>query len=86
MSVVSSMPAPASSTNEAAIWVTANSRSRRLVPVVMRTPPVVRLTELAPSAVGSLGTKASRTAATRARAAPTQSIVASTVTSRARTE
>ena len=36
----SSMPAPASSTNEAAICVTANSRSRRFVPEVMRTPPL----------------------------------------------
>ena len=34
------MPAPASSTNEAAICVTANSRSRRLVPPVMRTLPL----------------------------------------------
>ena len=85
-SVVSSMPAPASSTNEAAICVTANRRSRRLVPVVMRVPPAARLTELAPSAVGSLGTYASSTAATTASPAPTHSIVLSTVTSRARTE
>ena len=34
------MPAPASSTNDAAICVTAKSRSRRLVPDVMRTPPL----------------------------------------------
>ena len=42
ISVVSSAPAPASSTNDAAICVTANSRSRRLVPVVMRTLPLDR--------------------------------------------
>ena len=44
------MPAPASSTNDAAICVTAKSRSRRLVPVVMRTLPLDR-----PRPVGRIG-------------------------------
>ena len=37
-----SMPAPASSTNENAIWIVANARSRRLVDGVNRTLPLVR--------------------------------------------
>ena len=66
-SVVISMPAPASRTNEAAICVTANTRSRRLVPVVMRTPPLDSPNPLADSADGRRGTNASRTAAATAR-------------------
>ena len=85
-SAVSSMPAPASSTNEAAICVTANARSRRFVPAVMRTLPPVRPNPLLASAEGSRGTNASRTAAATASPAPTHSSVASTVTSSARTE
>ena len=56
-SVVSSMPAPASSTNDAAICVTAKSRRRRLVPEVDAgaAGEWPRLTVLAPSAVGSFG-------------------------------
>ena len=46
------MPAPASSTNDAAICVTANSRSRRLVPDVMRTLPLDRPSPLDASADG----------------------------------
>ena len=80
------MPAPASSTKDAAICVTANSRSRRLVPVVMRTLPFERPMPLEASEVGSRGTNASRTAAATARLTPTHSTVESTVTSSARTE
>ena len=36
--VATSMPAPASSTNEQAIWVAAKIRRRRFVPGVIRTP------------------------------------------------
>ena len=86
-SVVRSMPAPASSTNDAAICVTANTRRRRLVPVVMRTLPFDR-----PNAVRRLRPTAgaARTPAEpprpRASTTPTQSRLASTVTSSARTE
>ena len=86
ISVVSSTPAPASSTNDAAICVTANTRRRRLVPVVMRTLPLDRPKPFAASADGSRGTKASSTADTSARPTPTQSSVESTVRSSARTE
>ena len=85
-SAVSSMPAPASSTNDAAIWVTAKIRSRRLVPVVIRTPPFAMPSPPAPSAVGRRGTNASSTAATSASPTPTHSRLASTVRSSARTE
>ena len=85
-SVVTSIPAPATSTNDAAICVTANTCRRRFVPDVMRTPPLARLAPLAPSADGSFGTYASSTAAAMASPAPTQSRLASTVTSFARTE
>ena len=85
-SVVSSMPAPASSTNDAAICVTAKTRSRRLVPEVIRTLPFDRPKPLDASGEGSRGTNASSTAAASARPTPTHSSVASTVRSSARTE
>ena len=85
-SVVSSMPAPASSTKDAAICVTANSRRRRLVPDVIRTPPLDAPSPPAASADGSRGTNASSTAAASASATPTHSRLASTVRSSARTE
>ena len=80
------MPAPASSTNDAAIWVTAKRRSRRLVAPVMRRPPLESANPCDASAEGSRGTKASRTAATIARPTPTHSRLASSVRSSARTE
>ena len=55
-SVASSMPAPASSTNEQAICVVAKMRSRRFVPGVMRTPPVARPRPAGACADGSRGT------------------------------
>ena len=55
--------------NEAAICVTAKMRSRRFVPPVMRTPPLLRLTLCDVLPVGNRGTKARSTAATIARAA-----------------
>ncbi len=86
ISVVINMPAPASSTNDAAICVIANTRRRRFVPVVMRTLPVDRPKPFVASADGSRGTNASSTAATSARPTPTHSSVESTVRSSARTE
>ena len=86
MSVVSSMPAPASSTNDAAICVTANSRRRRFVPVVIRTLPLESPEPFDASAEGSRGTNASSTAEIIARPTPTHSTLASTVRSSARTE
>ena len=85
-SVVSSIPAPARSTNDAAICVTANRRSRRLVPDVIRTLPVVSPIPVDAPADGSRGTNASSTAAITARLTPTHSRLASTVRSSARTE
>ena len=85
-SVVSSIPAPASRTNEAPICVTANSRRRRFVPDVTRTLPFDRPRPLDASADGSRGTNASRTAAATASATPTHSRLASIVKSSARTE
>jgi len=84
MSVFSSMPAPASSTNDAAICVTAKARSRRLVDPVIRTPrPASPCGE---SAEGSRGTNARRTDATSASATPTQRTLTSSVRSSARAE
>ena len=83
---MTSMPAPATSTNDAAICVTANARRRRFVPEVSRALPLASPIPCEESADGSRGTNASSTAATMARPAPTQSSVASTVTSFARTE
>ena len=80
------MPAPASSTNEAPICVTANSRSRRLVPEVIRTPAPLTPSPFAASDDGRRGTKASRIAAASASPTPTHSRLASTVRSSARTE
>ena len=85
-SAVRSIPAPARSTNDAAICVTAKRRSRRFVPDVMRTLPVERPKPLEASAAGSRGTKARTTAAASARPTPTHSRLASTVRSSARTE
>ena len=85
-SVASSMPAPAISTNDAAICVTANIRSRRLVAPVMRRPPLDRPKPCEASAFGSRGTKARSAAASIARPTPTHSTLASSVRSSARTE
>ena len=86
-SVASSVPAPASSTNENAICVVAKTRSRRFVPGVIRTLPLASAeARRGACADGSRGTYASSTAAAMARPAPTQSRLASTVTSSARTE
>ena len=85
-SVVNSMPAPARRTNDAPICVTANTRNRRFVPLVIRTLPVERPRPFDESADGSRGTNASSTAAATASTTPTQSTVASTVTSSARIE
>ena len=82
----SSMPAPTSSTNEKATCAVAKSLSRRLVPGVMRRPPVARLTPADVSDAGKRGIQASSTAAAMARPAPTHSRLASMVTSSARTE
>ena len=68
-----SMPAPASSTNDAAICVTANARRRRFVPGVIRTLPLDRPSPFADSAEGRRGTYASSTAADTARITPTHS-------------
>jgi hypothetical protein len=76
------MPAPASSTNDAAICVTANSRRRRFVPDVIRTLPLESPRPPTASADGRRGTNASSTAAVSARLTPTHSRLASTVRSR----
>ena len=56
MSAATSMPAPASSTNEKAICVVANARSRRLVPGVIRRLPLAMPKPAAASDDGSRGT------------------------------
>ena len=86
MSAATSMPAAASSTNEKAICVVANTRRRRLVPGVMRRLLLASPNPVGPVDEGSRGTYASRTAAAIARPAPTHKSVSSTVTSSARTE
>ncbi len=86
ISVFNSMPAPASSTNDAAICVTANMRRRRLVAPVIRKPPLVSAKPCLASVLGSRGTNASSTAASSARPTPTHSRLASSVRSKARTE
>jgi hypothetical protein len=85
--------APASSTNDAAICVTAKIRWRRRVLPVIRALPFAKLSPLGePDDVpdvpeeGKRGTKARITAATIASAAPTQSKLESTLKSSARTE
>ena len=80
------MPAPASSTNENAICVVANTRRRRLVPGVIRTLPLARPRPAGACGDGRRGTYASSTAAAIASPAPTQSTLESTVTSSARIE
>ncbi len=82
----SNIPAPTSSTNENATCAVAKSLSRRLVPGVMRRPPVARLAPADVSDAGRRGIHASNTAAAMASPAPTQSRLASIVTSSARTE
>ena len=72
--------------NDAAICVTANTCSRRFVPVVRRVLPFERPKPLAASDEGSRGTNARSTAAASARLTPTHSRLESTVTSSARTE
>jgi hypothetical protein len=52
--------------NEAAISVTAKMHSRRFVPPVMRTPPLLRLTLCDVLPVGNRGTKARSTTIARA--------------------
>src|SRR5438034_3046346 len=59
ISVASSIPAPASSTNDAAICVTAKARSRRLVPDVIRRLPLDRPKPCDAWAEGSRGTNRS---------------------------
>ena len=86
ISVVTRLLAPARSTKERAICVTAKIRWRRLVLPVMRAPPVARLRPWVVSPEGSRGTKARTTEATIARPAPTHSMLESTVRSNARTE
>ena len=86
MSAVTSAPAPASNTNDAAICVTANHRSRRLVADVTRTLPPESPSPLVALVDGRRGTNASNTAAAIASPTPTQSRPASTVKSSARTE
>ena len=88
-SVVSSMPAPASSTNDAAICVTANSAQPA---VRARRDPhaAVRQARVAASTRSGRRAGAARTPAapppTSARPTPTHSRLASTVRSSARTE
>ncbi len=86
ISVVITALAPARSTKDAAICVTAKMRWRRLVLPVIRGVALNRLWPLDVSADGRRGTYARMTAATMARAAPTQSRLESTVKSSARTE
>ena len=86
ISVVINMLAPASSTKDAAICVTAKIRWRRLVLPVIRALPLERPRPPDASADGRRGTNARITAATTASAAPTQSRLESTVKSSARTE
>ena len=81
-----SIPAPATSTNDAAICVIAKTRKRRFVPDVSRRLRPPRPMPFVAEDDGSRGTKASSTATASARPPPTQSSVASTVTSCARTE
>ena len=64
------MLAPASNMNEAAIWVTAKMRKRRLVPPVMRTLLLASVIPLDDSADGRRGTNARSTAAMTASAGP----------------
>src|SRR6202451_4735034 len=80
------MHAPARSTKDAALCVTAKARWRRLVLLVMRTLPLARFMPFDALAEGRRGTNAKITAATTARATPIQSRLESTVRSRARTE
>lgn len=82
--VCSSAPAPAISTNEAAICVSAKARNRRVVPPVTRGLLFDRLD--APSADGSRGANASSTPATSASETPTHNMLESTVRSSARAE
>src|SRR5216684_1390316 len=84
--VVINIVAPARNTKDAAICVTAKIRWRRLVLLVIRTLPLDRPRQLDVSADGKRGTNAKIIAATMASAAPTQSMLLSTVRSRARTE
>jgi hypothetical protein len=69
---------------EAAICVTAKIRSRRLVPPVMRTPPLLSPKPCEVQAMGDRGTKARSTAAAIARLAPSQSMLESIFKSGAR--
>ena len=80
------MPAPASSTKDAAICVTAKTRSRRLVLPVIRRLLLDIPNPCDVSADGRRGTNAKSTAAMTASIAPTHSRLESTVRSSARTE
>ena len=84
--VLTSMLAPASSTNDAAIWVIAKTRCRRVELPVTRVLPLASPNPCDDSADGSRGTNANSTAAITASSAPTHSTLESTVRSRARTE
>src|ERR1700739_1817130 len=86
MSVVISMLAPANSTKDAAICVTAKARWRRLVLLVMRTLPLARFMPFDALAEGRRGTNAKIAAETNASAHTTKSMLESTVKSNARTE
>ncbi len=86
ISVAINILAPASSTNDPAICVTAKIRWRRLALPVVRTLPLDRLNPLEVSPDGRRGTNAITTAATIASAAPTHNRLESTVKSSARTE
>ena len=86
ISVRTSMPAPASSRNDAAICVTANAFSRRLVDPVRRALLPACASPCDASDEGRRGTNASSTAAIAASTTPTHSKLASSVRSSARTE
>src|SRR5580704_2547990 len=85
ISVAINALAPASSTKDAAICVTAKIRWRWLVLPVIRTLPLARLSPFGVPDEGRRGTNARITAATTASAAPTQSKLESTLKSSART-
>ena len=76
--VLSSMLAPASSTKEAAIWVTAKTRWRRVVPPRDAQAAAGQADPWSYPTEGRRGTKASSTAAMRPAPAPTQSMLEST--------
>src|SRR5260370_22063698 len=84
--VFTNAPAPASKRNEAVICVTAKMRRRRRLPPVTRTllPEIAKPLDASP--LGRRGTKARKTAETKASATPIQSKLKSRVRPAARTE